>query len=298
MRSHSAACGAEISLRRGGAGLAHRGEPGAVARDRRIGGIEPLQQRARHRGAAAMLGQAEEGPGALAEALHQPGLGQKPQMARDARLRLAQDVGEVGDGQLGLGQQRQHAQARLLARRLEGRIEGIETEPVLGRHMGHFPLYKDIFIPLIGVPQGLSRLHEPFAHALRARARMTPEEPRNTRRTAHDDARKTSASARRSHHRAAGAPDAGVYFIGRIRTPWTDRDDCPKNARGSDAVCTVELDPRCAAGLKDVETCSHLVLLYWMDKAPRNLVLQMPGHYGAQPAPLRCARRRGRTRSP
>jgi tRNA-Thr(GGU) m(6)t(6)A37 methyltransferase TsaA len=75
-------------------------------------------------------------------------------------------------------------------------------------------------------------------------------------------------------------PDAGVYFIGHIRTPWKARKDCPKNARESDAVCTVELDPRWREGLKDVETCSHLVLLYWMDKAPRNLVLQVPGHYG------------------
>jgi tRNA-Thr(GGU) m(6)t(6)A37 methyltransferase TsaA len=78
------------------------------------------------------------------------------------------------------------------------------------------------------------------------------------------------------------APDAGVYFIGRIGTPWTDRKSCPKNARESDAVCTVELDERFAPGLKDVETCSHLVLLYWMDKASRNLVLQVPGHYGVQ----------------
>ena len=76
--------------------------------------------------------------------------------------------------------------------------------------------------------------------------------------------------------------DAGLYFIGRIRTPWPTRDDCPKNSRESDAVCTVELDPRFAPGLKDVETCSHLVLLYWMDRAPRNLVLQVPGHYGVQ----------------
>src|SRR5476649_3100262 len=74
--------------------------------------------------------------------------------------------------------------------------------------------------------------------------------------------------------------DACVYFIGRIRTPWTERKDCPKNARESDAICTVELDPRWAAALKDVETCSHLVLLYWMDKALRNLVIQVPGHYG------------------
>jgi tRNA-Thr(GGU) m(6)t(6)A37 methyltransferase TsaA len=76
--------------------------------------------------------------------------------------------------------------------------------------------------------------------------------------------------------------DAGVYFIGRIHTPWTDRKDCPKNAHEADAVCTVELDPRFRDGLKDVESCSHLVLLYWMDKAPRNLVLQVPGHYGVQ----------------
>jgi tRNA-Thr(GGU) m(6)t(6)A37 methyltransferase TsaA len=76
------------------------------------------------------------------------------------------------------------------------------------------------------------------------------------------------------------APDAGVYFIGRIQTPWQTRDDCPKNARGSDAVCTVELDARFADALKDVETCSHLVLLYWMDQAPRNLTVQVPGHFG------------------
>jgi tRNA-Thr(GGU) m(6)t(6)A37 methyltransferase TsaA len=78
-------------------------------------------------------------------------------------------------------------------------------------------------------------------------------------------------------------PDAGLYFIGHIRTPWKARKDCPKNARESDAVCTVELDPRWAEGLKDVATCSHLVLLYWMDKSPRNLVLQVPGrHAGTQ----------------
>jgi tRNA-Thr(GGU) m(6)t(6)A37 methyltransferase TsaA len=78
-------------------------------------------------------------------------------------------------------------------------------------------------------------------------------------------------------------PDAGVYFIGRIRTPWTDRKSCPKNARDSDAVCTVELDPRWQPALQEVATCSHLVLLYWMDKAPRNLVRQVPGHHRGSP---------------
>jgi tRNA-Thr(GGU) m(6)t(6)A37 methyltransferase TsaA len=76
--------------------------------------------------------------------------------------------------------------------------------------------------------------------------------------------------------------DASLYYIGRIRTPWKQRKDCPKNARESDAVCTVEVDPRWAQALKDVETCSHIVLLYWMDRSPRTLVLQVPGHGGVK----------------
>ena len=72
--------------------------------------------------------------------------------------------------------------------------------------------------------------------------------------------------------------DAGVYFIGRIRTPWTRRDDCPKNARGSDAVCTIEVDPRYAAALDGVATCTHLVILYFMDRARRDLLIQAPRH--------------------
>ena len=72
--------------------------------------------------------------------------------------------------------------------------------------------------------------------------------------------------------------DAGVYFIGRIHTPWTKRDDCPKNARGSDAVCTIALDARYAAALDGVAACTHLVILYFMDKARRDLLVQAPRH--------------------
>jgi tRNA-Thr(GGU) m(6)t(6)A37 methyltransferase TsaA len=74
--------------------------------------------------------------------------------------------------------------------------------------------------------------------------------------------------------------DASLYFIGRIHTPWTRRDDCPKNARESEAVCEIEVDARWLAGLAGLETCSHLLVLYWMDKARRDLVLQVPRHYG------------------
>lgn len=76
--------------------------------------------------------------------------------------------------------------------------------------------------------------------------------------------------------------DASLYFIGRIRTPWQRREDCPKNIRESDAICTIELDPRWADALKGLETASHVWLLYWMDRARRDLVLQAPRHYAEQ----------------
>ena len=77
-----------------------------------------------------------------------------------------------------------------------------------------------------------------------------------------------------------GAFDASLYFIGRIRTPWRKREDCPKNARESEAICTLEVDPRWAQALTGVESCTHLVVLYWMNRSRRDLVLQMPRHYG------------------
>jgi tRNA-Thr(GGU) m(6)t(6)A37 methyltransferase TsaA len=73
--------------------------------------------------------------------------------------------------------------------------------------------------------------------------------------------------------------DASLYFIGRIRTPWKNRSECPKNGRESDAVCTLELDARWLDGLKGLETVSHVLVLYWMDQARRDLVLQSPRHH-------------------
>jgi tRNA-Thr(GGU) m(6)t(6)A37 methyltransferase TsaA len=75
--------------------------------------------------------------------------------------------------------------------------------------------------------------------------------------------------------------DAALYFIGRIRTPWKTRGECPRNARVSretGAVCTIEVDPRWAKALGKVESCSHLIVLYWMDRSRRDLVVQAPRH--------------------
>jgi tRNA-Thr(GGU) m(6)t(6)A37 methyltransferase TsaA len=73
--------------------------------------------------------------------------------------------------------------------------------------------------------------------------------------------------------------DASLYFIGRIHTPWKRREDCPKNPRETEAECSIVLEPRWAGGLQGLETVSHVVVLYWMDRARRDLVLQAPHHY-------------------
>ena len=74
--------------------------------------------------------------------------------------------------------------------------------------------------------------------------------------------------------------DAGVYFIGRIRTPFKTRGDCPKNTTESTAIGRLELDARYAAGLHDLKLYSHAIVLYWMDKARRDLIQQAPSHLG------------------
>lgn len=69
--------------------------------------------------------------------------------------------------------------------------------------------------------------------------------------------------------------DASLYFIGRIRTPWPTRAECPRQGDPLDGpICTLELDPRWApalAGLGD-----RAQVLYWMNEARRDLVLQVP----------------------
>ncbi|HVV93842.1 MAG TPA: tRNA (N6-threonylcarbamoyladenosine(37)-N6)-methyltransferase TrmO [Hyphomicrobiales bacterium] len=79
------------------------------------------------------------------------------------------------------------------------------------------------------------------------------------------------------------ADDARLAFIGRLRTPWRARADCPRNGRKTDAVATVEIDPPFRAALTGIGRFSHLILLYWMDEARRDLVVQVPGHSEGEP---------------
>jgi tRNA-Thr(GGU) m(6)t(6)A37 methyltransferase TsaA len=80
---------------------------------------------------------------------------------------------------------------------------------------------------------------------------------------------------------AETAADASVVFIGRIRSPWKTRDECPKNlreARERGQGATVEIDVPWRPGLAGLEAYTHMVLLYWMHESRRDLVVQAPRH--------------------
>lgn len=75
--------------------------------------------------------------------------------------------------------------------------------------------------------------------------------------------------------------DAHVIFIGHVGSPWINRDDCPKNMNGArerDGDAIVEIDAEFRPGLGDLEAASHVIILTWLNLAPRNLILQKPRH--------------------
>lgn len=74
--------------------------------------------------------------------------------------------------------------------------------------------------------------------------------------------------------------DARLVFIGRIRTPFKTRDDCPRQGRHDGPICRVEVDEPWRAALKGIEEYSRIELLYWMHQARRDLVQQSPKSNG------------------
>ncbi|MBZ9812965.1 tRNA (N6-threonylcarbamoyladenosine(37)-N6)-methyltransferase TrmO [Mesorhizobium sp. CA7] len=76
-------------------------------------------------------------------------------------------------------------------------------------------------------------------------------------------------------------PDGHVVFIGRVVSPWTSREDCPKNmraARETGRPATILIDQPYRPGLQNLERASHVVILSWLHHAPRNLIVQKPRH--------------------
>jgi len=75
---------------------------------------------------------------------------------------------------------------------------------------------------------------------------------------------------------APKAKDAGLVFIGRIRTPWSSRVDTPRQGRHDGPVCRLEIFEPWVPALKGVDFYSHLEVIYWLHQSRRDLVLQSP----------------------
>jgi tRNA-Thr(GGU) m(6)t(6)A37 methyltransferase TsaA len=74
--------------------------------------------------------------------------------------------------------------------------------------------------------------------------------------------------------------DAEITFIGRIRTPWSDRADCPRQGKQDGPVCRIEIFEPWTRALQGIEAFEQLEVLYWLDRSRRDLVIQNPGHDG------------------
>ena len=76
------------------------------------------------------------------------------------------------------------------------------------------------------------------------------------------------------------ATDAGLVFIGRIRTPWTSRLETPRQGRLDGPVCRIEIFEPWKQALEGIAEFERLEVLYWLHESRRDLVLQSPANNG------------------
>lgn len=69
-----------------------------------------------------------------------------------------------------------------------------------------------------------------------------------------------------------------VSPIGVIRSPYKKNGEAPHQGRFSEEISEIEIFPEFEEGLKDIETCSHLIVLYWLDRAKRDTLKAIPPH--------------------
>ena len=76
------------------------------------------------------------------------------------------------------------------------------------------------------------------------------------------------------------ASDAGLVFIGTIRTPWPSRLLAPRMGRRDGPICRIELFEPWSQALTGIEQFERLEVLYWLHLSRRDLVMQSPANDG------------------
>src|SRR5258705_37866 len=72
------------------------------------------------------------------------------------------------------------------------------------------------------------------------------------------------------------ARDAGLLFIGRIRTPGPSGLEVRGKGRHDGPVCGLEIFEPWVPALKGIDFYSNLEVIYWLHLSRRDLVLQSP----------------------
>lgn len=76
------------------------------------------------------------------------------------------------------------------------------------------------------------------------------------------------------------ATDAGLVYIGRIRTPWKSREETPRQGRRDGPTCEIELFEPWLPVLAGIDDFEQLEILYWLHLSRRDLLLQSPADDG------------------
>ncbi len=79
---------------------------------------------------------------------------------------------------------------------------------------------------------------------------------------------------------APAASDAGLVFIGRIHTPWSNRLKTPRQGRLDGPVCQLEVFEPWVAALDGLAQFERVEVIYWLHLSRRDLVLQCPANDG------------------
>jgi tRNA-Thr(GGU) m(6)t(6)A37 methyltransferase TsaA len=70
------------------------------------------------------------------------------------------------------------------------------------------------------------------------------------------------------------ATDAGLIYIGRIHTPWTERGQTPRQGNPDGPVCRIEVFDPWVPALDGLERSERIEVIYWLHLARRDLLRQ------------------------
>ena len=69
---------------------------------------------------------------------------------------------------------------------------------------------------------------------------------------------------------------ADLVFVGYIKTPYLSRDECPGQARPENGTSQIVVDKQFSAAIEGLKTGGHIQVLYWFDKAERDILQTIP----------------------